>query len=76
MEHYTFSAQARKKKKTTTRKFLTLQETETPEKISYIFSKENFCCISANENPEFFFFLFTFQETELFYISGMVYSEP
>ena len=57
MKHCTFSAQAQKKKKSTTRKFLTLQETETPQKISYIFSKENFCCISANENPECFFYI-------------------
>ena len=34
------------------RKFLLLQETKTPEKNSYIFSKESFSYISGNGSPE------------------------
>ena len=43
------------------------------EKILYIFSKESCSYISEHGNPKKFFI---FQETELSYISGKVYSEP
>ena len=46
-----FPAQARKIKKSTPRKFLILQQTETLKKHLTFFSKENFPNLSGKGNP-------------------------
>ena len=71
MEPCTFSAQARKVKKVLHEKIPYASGNGSPEKTSYIFSKESFSDISGNGNPKKFVI---FQETKLSYISGSNFS--
>ena len=60
-------------KKSATRKFLILQETEALKNLLIFSQKESCSYFSGNGNPEKFLI---FQDAELSYISGKIYSEP